>query len=307
IFTTTHSISVSGGNNSTTARVSYTNVYNSWIVPNTGYQRNSVAVNVVHKLSDKLSISPKLTYNNRNSDNLPNTGYNNQTYMYFIRGMVPNFNTEWFKPGWLPDREGIEQITPFSNLLDNPYVIAYEMLNAQNKHHFIGNVQVDYKFNDFFSIMARTGIDFSFDKRKQRRPFDTYRYAQGFYKEQNVFNQEMNSDFLLKYNNDKGEVFKFSVSAGGAFMNRKYDKTDYATNKLVNPNVYNFSNSAENLTYNPYRSEIAVHSVFGMANFSYKNWLFWDFTGCVDWASTLASPITNKVPHFFYPSFNMSA
>lgn len=306
-FTTTNSISVSGGNNSTTARVSYTNVYNSWIVPNTGYQRNSVAVNVVHKLSDKLSISPKLTYNNRNSDNLPNTGYNNQTYMYFIRGMVPNFNTEWFKPGWLPDREGIEQITPFSNLLDNPYVIAYEMLNAQNKHHFIGNVQVDYKFNDFFSIMARTGIDFSFDKRKQRRPFDTYRYAQGFYKEQNVFNQEMNSDFLLKYNNDKGEVFKFSVSAGGAFMNRKYDKTDYATNKLVNPNVYNFSNSAENLTYNPYRSEIAVHSVFGMANFSYKNWLFWDFTGRVDWASTLASPITNKVPHFFYPSFNMSA
>src|SRR5690606_36363958 len=78
------------------------------------------------------------------------------------------------------------------------------------------------------------------------------------------------------------------------------------TRKLVNPNVYNFANSAENLTYNPYRSEFAVNSIYAMANFSYKDWLFWDLTGRTDWTSTLASPYKNTVKGFTYPSLNAS-
>ncbi len=305
-ITSTNTISMSGGNDKTSARLSYTNVFNSWIVPNTGYKRNTIALQVSHKLDDKLTISSKVNYNNKASDNLPNTGYNNQTYMYFIRGMVPNFNTDWFKQNWRPGEEGITQTTPFSNLLDNPYTIAYDMINGQNRNNFIGNVQVDYKFNDFFSAMVRSGIDFSHDKRNQRRPFDTYRYANGYYREQAIYSQEINSDFLLRYNNDTGKNFKYGASVGGSMVNNKYDKNDLFTKRLVYPNVYNFANSADVLTYNPYRSEYAVNSIYGMANFGYKDFWFVDITGRTDWASTLASPIKKDVTPFFYPSINSS-
>ena len=45
-----------------------------------------------------------------------------------------------------------------------------------------------------------------------------------------------------------------------------------------------------------------MQSVFGTANFGYKNWLFLDITGRNDWSSTL--PIDNN--SYFYPSASLS-
>ncbi|MDM1293863.1 SusC/RagA family TonB-linked outer membrane protein [Sphingobacterium sp. N143] len=305
-LTSTNSISASGSTEKTTARFSYTNVTNKWIIPNMGYNRHTIALQFSNKITDKLTLSTKLNFNNRGSDNLPNSGYNNQSYMYFVRGIVPNVNADWLNQNWLPGKEGIEQMTPFSNLLDNPKTISYDMVNAQNKNNLIGNVQVDYKFNKELSLMLRTGIDMSYDKRKQSRPFDTYKYAYGYYREQSIYAEERNSDFLLQYNNQRSQDHRFGVSAGGALMNKKYIKDDAVANSLIYPNQYNFANARERVLYRPYRKEIAIHSIYGLANYSYKEKYFIDFTGRVDWASTLASPVTGKVPFFFYPSVNSS-
>lgn len=302
----TNSVSLSGGNDQTTARLSYTNVYNDWIVPNTGYKRNTIALQVNHKVGDKLTLSSKVNYNNKASDNLPNTGYNNQTYMYFVRGIVPNWDSEWFKQNWIPGEEGINQSKPFSSLLDNPYTIAYDMLNSQNRNSFIGNVQATYDFSKLFSLMVRTGIDFGHDQRMQRRPFGSNKYANGYYREQGINTQEINSDFLFRYNDTRNKDYQYGAAIGGSMMNNKYTRNDMFTKKLVYPNVYNFANTAEALTVRPYRSEYAVNSLFGMANFGYKNYWFTDFTYRVDWASTLASPLKNEVKPFFYPSLNTS-
>ncbi len=305
-FTSTNSISLSGASEKTSARFSYTNVYNSWIIPNTGYKRNSIAANLNNQITNKLSIATKINYNNRSSDNLPNTGYNNQSYMYFIRGMTPNMDAAWFDNNWRPDKYGIEQTTPFSNLLDNPKTMSYDMLNGQNKNHIIGNIQANYKFNDELNVMVRTGIDLSYDKRTQQRPFDTYKYAYGYYKEQGINAQETNADFLITYNNNRHQDIKFGVNVGGSMMNNKYSREDASTNKLSYPNVYSFANSATTVVYKPLREEYAVHSLYGLANFSYKETFFIDGTLRVDWSSTLASPLKNEVSPFFYPSVNGS-
>lgn len=304
--TSTNSISLSGSTAKTSARFSYTNVNNTWIIPNTGYKRNSIAVNLNNQITDKLSIATKVNYNNRRSENLPNTGYNNQSYMYFVRGLTPNMDAAWFEDNWRPGKYGIEQTTPFSNLLDNPRTMSYDMLNGQNKNHVIGNIQAAYKFNKELNLTVRTGIDFSFDKRTSQRPFDTYKYAYGYYREQGINAQETNADFMLTYNNSRSENIKFGLNLGGAMTNNKYNKEDASTNKLSFPNVYSFANSASAVIYNPRREEYAVHSLYALANFSYKEALFIDGTLRADWASTLASPIKNSVTPFFYPSINGS-
>jgi len=97
-----NSITIDGGNQNTTVRLSLTNLKNSWIIPNTGYTRNTVALSLSHKLSDKLQIATKVNYTNKYTDNLPSTGYNNQSLMYFIRGLTPNMNIDWFKDYWVP-------------------------------------------------------------------------------------------------------------------------------------------------------------------------------------------------------------
>lgn len=305
-LTSTNSISVSGSTEKTTARFSYTNVTNKWIIPNMGYKRHTIAMQFSNKITDKLTLSTKLNFNNRGSDNLPNSGYNNQSYMYFVRGITPNINAAWLDQNWIPGKEGIEQMTPFSGLLDNPRTISYDMVNAQNKNNLVGNVQLDYKFTSELSLMLRTGIDMGYDKRKQSRPFDTNKYAFGYYREQSIYAEERNSDFLMQYNNQRLQDHRFGISAGGALINNKYIKDDAKANSLLYPNQYNFANARERVLYEPWRQEYAIHSVYGLANYSYKEKYFIDFTGRIDWASTLASPKTNKVAWFSYPSVNTS-
>lgn len=306
-FTTTNSISVSGSNDKTSARFSYTNTNNEWIIPNMGYTRHAVATNLSNQLSEKLTLSTKVNFNNRGSDNLPNTGYNNQSYMYFVRGITPSMDAAWFENNWRPGKEGIEQTTPFSNLLDNPRTMSYDMINSQRKNHLIGNLQADYKFTDELNLMVRTGIDFSFDKRRQARPFDTYKYAYGYYKEQGIYSEETNTEFLLSYNNNRKTDYKFGANVGAAAMSNRYNRDEASTRRLIYPNQYTFANAADAINYNPSIENFSTRSIFALVNFSYKDVLFIDATSRLDWASTLASPKYERITPYYYPSVSASA
>lgn len=309
--TTTNSISLSGGNSNTSVRLSYTNVYNSWIVPNTGYNRHTIALQLNHKVNDKLSITSKINYNNRTSDNLPSTGYNNQTIMYFIRGITPNMDLNWFKDYWLPGKEGIDQRRPFSLQLDNPYLQAYEMLNKSSRNGVIGNVAATYRFSKKLSLMVRSAVDLMMEDRSQQRPKSTQKYADGMYREQDIMASEVNNDFLLKYD-ASGESksksdFTYSVSLGGSVMHNKYRRSEYRAEKLIYPNIYTLANSALLLESRPYRAHFATNSLYGMITTSYKNILYLDLTARQDWASVLVNPDLREVNPFFYPSANLSA
>jgi len=305
--TFTNSITIEGGNKSTQARLSLTNLNNTWIIPNTGYKRNTVALSVSQKVTDKLQISSKVNYTNKVSDNLPSTGYNNQSIMYFIRGMTPNMNIDWFKDYWVPGQEHIAQTRPFSSLLDNPYLIANEMLNKSNRHGVIGNITATYNITDELSVMVRSALDYASEARSQQRPMGTQKFAEGMFRTQNIFTQEINSDFLVRYNKDFTSKISATISAGGSRMLNRYIRDEMRADQLIYPGIYTLANSKNQIIALPYRSEYRVNSIYGMAQASYDNFLFLDLTARQDWASTLATPDSDDNTGFFYPSVNLSA
>lgn len=100
-ITVSNSISLEGGNERGSARLSFTHLKNKWILPNTGFERINAALSINQNISDRLKLTGKVNYINKKSDNLPAAGYNNQTVMYFlIIGTAPNIRPEWFKPYW---------------------------------------------------------------------------------------------------------------------------------------------------------------------------------------------------------------
>ena len=140
--TFSNSVSVEGGSDKGSARLSLTHLRNTWIIPNTGFERINAALSVSQQVSDKLKITGKVNYANKKSDNLPIAGYNNQSLMYFvILGTTPNIRPEWFKPYWVPGLEQIKQRSPFNPTPDNPYLGMYEMLNTMNKNGLIGDLR----------------------------------------------------------------------------------------------------------------------------------------------------------------------
>jgi len=302
-----NSIALDGGNATTSARLSITNLKNEWIIPNTGYTRNTVSLSLNHKVNDKLQIAAKVNYTNKASDNLPSTGYNNQSIMYFIRGLTPNMDINWFKDYWLPGQVGIAQNRPFSSLLDNPYLIANEMLNQSNRNNVVGNVSATYNFSKNLSLMLRTAMDFSYEARSQQRPFNTNKYANGMYRTQNIFNQEINSDFLLRYQNTILKKFEYSITAGGSQMQNRYQRDEVRADQLLYPNVFTFANAKNTLVALPYKSRYGVNSVYALGSLSYDNFLYMDLTFRNDWASTLATPISTDNVSIAYPSLALSA
>lgn len=301
--TYSNSVAIEGGTDKGSARLSLTQLKNTWIIPNTGFERLNATLSVNQRVSGKLKISGKANYTNKTSGNLPAAGYNNQSLMYFvILGTTPNVRPEWFKPYWQPGLEGVQQKSPFNPGPDNPYLGMYEMLNKMNKHGLIGNVMANYEITPKLELMVRTGLDMSFEFRSQQRPFSMTKYPRGMYREQNVFSYESNSDFLLTYKDALSPRINISVSGGGNAMRQSYDFAGLYADQLAQPGVYQISNSLDQAVADPLKTRKAINSVYGAGQISFDEKIFIDITGRNDWSSTL--PFANN--SFFYPSVSSS-
>jgi TonB-linked SusC/RagA family outer membrane protein len=305
--TFTNTVSVDGGTDKTTARFSFTNVSNKWIVPNTGYKRNTVSMSVNSKVNDKLQISSKVNYTNKWSDNLPGAGYGNQSLMYWYIFWQPNANLDWLRNYWAKGQEGRVIKYPFSSFPENPYAVAYEFINETTRHGITGNIQATYNFTKELSLMVRTSVDFAYEQRAQERPYDAgAKLPKGSYRTQNIFSLEASSDFLLKYNKKISNDFEFSVTGGGSALKNTYNKDETRADSLTYPGIYTMANAAGPLVTMPIRSRYAINSFYGMLAASYRDFIFVDLTARQDWTSTLATPSRTKNAGFFYPSANLS-
>jgi len=301
--TVTNNLSIEGGTDNSSARLSVSHLANTWIIPNTGFQRTSAALSVNQKVTDKLRISGKANYTNKSSDNLPSAGYNNQTLMYFLAiGTAPNIDHNWFKPYWQPGLTGVQQKSPFNPGPDNPYIDIYEDLNKISKNGFIGTVSANYGFSKKLELMLRTSLDMSNEFRSEQRPYSITKYPKGSYREQNVFSFEANNDVLLTYKDKIGSKWNYTINAGANARVQTYNFNGVYADQLAQPGVYELSNSLDPAVADPLRTKRAVNSVYAATQLAYKDEIFIDLTGRNDWSSTL--PYKNN--SFFYPSVSTS-
>ena len=188
--TSSNNVAIESSTDKTKYRASLTYLANEWMMPNTGFDRFNAAFSLDHKLTDKFRISTKFNYANTKSDNLPATGYNNQSISYFMIFQNPNVDLAWYKPIWKPGQVEVDQIHPFSSFIDNPYLIAYQMLNGVKKKMITGNITANYDFNKNFGVMMRSGIEMLDEMRTTKRPYSSANYLKGFYREQYIRNNE---------------------------------------------------------------------------------------------------------------------
>ena len=301
--TITNSVSLDGGNDKGTARLSVTHSKNEWIMPNTGFERITAQTGVNYKISDKLRINTRITYTNKKSDNLPATGYNNQSIAYFMIFQNPNVNLDWYKGRWKKGFDQIDQIHPFSGFIDNPFLIAHEMTNAINSNNVVGSISATYDISKKFDIMLRSGVNMLNEDRIQRRPFSTANFLRGYYKEQAITDFEVNNDFLFSYRDKISNDISLSASVGGNKMVHRYNRVDSYINGLVIPGVYKLNNGLASAQVKLTDRNYNVNSLYGLAAFGYKNKYFIDVTARNDWSSTLVPADKSS---FFYPSVNAS-
>lgn len=300
--TLTNSIALDGATDAFTARLSLTHTKNEWIMPNTGFSRLVATLNSSLRLSPKFRINSKISYTDKSSDNLPGTGYNNQSIAYFMIFQNPNVDLAWYAPRWRRGQEQLQQIHPFSSYIENPYVIAYEMTNSLSSYNLNGNLQGLYKISSHWELMLRTGLNMRQDRREQRRPWNTANFPQGYYKQQDVYFSEQNTDGLLTYKNTLSRQFDLTASVGGNLMQGEVKQNNAIARGLALPGVYKLGNALDQAIAENILTQRRTHSLYGLVNLGWANKIFVDVTGRNDWSSTLPAGRNT----YFYPSVSSS-
>lgn len=302
--TTTNGVSLANSNDLITYRMSYSNMTNRGIVPNSDLFRNSLSLNSSFKLNNKLRISSNLDFSRNNSNNRPagNRGTNPLQWAY---GVSPHTDIRDLKEYWLPGQEGLQQRSQAKDVFNNPYFLAYEVNNSFTRDRVFGNVKADWQITPALSLMARYALD-TYKERRETKIANSYTEdPRGSYGIIDLSVYERNADIMATYQRNIHD-FSLLVSAGG---NARYQKGSNFTNAtrngtgLIVPGVYNVQNIAPaNLDYASSWYQKGVFSAFGLLNIGYKGMAYLDVTGRNDWSSTL--PVKNR--SYFYPSASLS-
>ena len=301
--TTSNNISLSGGDANRNFRLSYTNLYSEGILPNTNLKRNTLALDATQKFIDnKLKITTNINYVNSGSDNRPNNSYGTENVMYLWVWFGRHIDMNTLRDYWQPGLEDVQQFNYNYNWHDNPYFTMFENTNGFDKDRIFGNVNATYEITPKLSLMLRYGLDLFNDLRVGKRAFSTQRFPQGQYREDRVFFEERNADFLLSYNDQFSDDITFSVNVGGNRMDQTNRFVRLAANELAIPGVFSFNNSAIPLSNTQFDSERRINSLYGAAQIGINNAIYLDLAGRNDWSSTL--PEGNN--SYFYPSASVS-
>ncbi|CAL1519000.1 SusC/RagA family TonB-linked outer membrane protein [Chitinophaga sp. MM2321] len=299
--TFTNNIAVTGNNKDGSFRLSFTNLKNEGIIPNTDLKRNTLNLAAGYNLSSKIKVSTNIGYTKNSSGNRPT--FNRGSVSNIVYTTTPNVDIQQLRNYWLPGKEGLEQFSHVPGSTDNPYLVAYEFINGYDRDRMMGNVQIDIELTKNLTLMGRTGMDLYSESRESKRPFGSVRNATGAYAIGTEFFREQNTDFLLTYKKEVNTDFSFSVSAGANRMNQLGKSTNQKTESLVIPGLYNISNAKAGTVLNGSgQSTKRINSVYGMGQVSFRNYAFLDLTARNDWSSTL--PASNN--SYFYPSAALS-
>ena len=312
-----NSVEVSGGSDNATYRLSYQNVNQSGIMPNSKLTKNNVSLSGTYDVTKKIKVTSYANFINTAATGRNSTGYSGNIMSGYRQWWQTNvdmkeqedaYNQLGTNATW--NMYGPTNLTPI--FWDNFYWQRYQNYQSDERNRFLGYTQVDWKASDFLSFTARAAIDnYNFVQEERRAlgsvatPFGVeYDDLTSGYAVKNTNFSETNFDFIANFNHDFSDAFSFRGLVGSNIRNSSRDFLFASTNSgLVVPGLYSLSNSAQPLL--PPRetaSQIVVHGYFANASFGIANMLYLEGAVRVDQSSTL--PLDNNM--YFYPSASAS-
>lgn len=301
----TTNVSVTGSKEGASFRLSLSNQAVKGILPNTDLTKNSAQLSGDYSVTDRITVGGSANYISNSSDNIAENGYTAGNPMQSLMqwfGRQVDMNI--LKEKW--DETDPKTGLPFNwnhSYHNNPYWTLNKSTNSRNRDRLIGNVNFGWNFTDWLAFKAQVGTDWSIEDIKERTAKGDIGQGdpEGGYNAYSNRRSLTNANARLEFVRSLGD-FDFDGTIGAEYNQYDYQYHRTTVPDLIVPDLYSVSNSAAAATTGLSETHTELQSVFGMANFGYKNWLFLNLTGRNDWSSTL--PIDNN--SYFYPSVSLS-
>ena len=301
--TTNNNISVTGGSEKTSYRVSLGNLYQKGIVPLSKYNKTTFGVSGQAKINEKFSIAGGINFI-VSGNNKIQQGSNTSGVMLALLRTPPTFDNS----NGLSDpahniasyvnastqtqrsyRGGIGYDNPFWTVNRNPF---NEDVNRE-----YGYAQASYKLLDWMTLSYRLGGDVYSQDSKNFYDIGSSAFTAGKGIITDYFNNQYNSDFTVNLQKSFGEKLSGSLLLGHNYFYTKSKSRLTIGDGLITPTFFDIVNA---LSYSASEldGEKRTSAFYGQAELSYENMLFINLTGRRETSSSL--PESNR--DFFYPS-----
>ncbi|WNJ20516.1 SusC/RagA family TonB-linked outer membrane protein [Pontibacter sp. G13] len=294
-------LSVAGGTENASFRLSLGFLDQTGVVPNTSFNRASIRLASDVKVNDQIKVGATIGYINSGGNRAQN-GSNLSGVMLTLSRTPASFNLAGTgEEGYLYPNGQQRQ---YFFVYDNPYFTAYKNPFTDQVDRLMGNIYAEYKPLDWLSVTYRLGTDTYTDQRNQIWALGAWNPANaplGEIWDNTLRSRELYSDLLVRAKYDFTDDLTAELTLGNNLW-EKYTQNLFSRGRNISiPGFYNYSN-----TNDLYVSEVEetqrTAAFFFDANVSFKEMLYLQLTGRNEWASTFGPAKDN----FFYPAANLS-
>lgn len=311
-FNTMNSIAVSTGTETNQTHISFGAVNSEGIIDNNKYNRyNFTFRNSWNIVKNVLSMDMGLFYIKQNNQNSNGQGmYYNPLVPIYLFPPSDDINKYAVYERYDADRNFKTQYWPYGNQglgMQNPYWIINRNMFNTDRDRYIISLSMKWNITNWLNIIGRARIDNAytdFERKLYASTDGLFAKSQGNYMNQEDKNTSTYLDFLVNVDKKFGENYHLLVNLGGSFYDEKYKSDTFEGNLVGVPNFFHPSNipSTES-NYNKSELHTQTQSIYGKAEIGYRNFLYADVTGRIDWFSTLVG--TSK-EYVCYPSAGLS-
>ncbi len=293
-------VSLTGGSEKSNFRLSFTDLRQTGMVPNTDFNKRTLAFSASSNPVDKLTFSASGNYVNAFSDNQPGYGYAAANVMQQFSWTGRQVDYTLLKA---KQRNADGSIYNWNhNYHNNPYMTLNEDLNILRRDRFFGTAMVNYQILPFLSAQVRTGGDVYNNFSSTRAFVGDMDYPTGYYSEQVDLFREINTDFLIAFDKEIATDINLSLNFGGNRMDRVTQQNIGTAPELAVPGVYNVANSSVTPQVSNRYTNKRINSLYGFGQIGFRNEIFLDFSLRNDWSSTLPEEHNS----YLYPSVSVS-
>lgn len=271
------------------------------ITPNNSFKRKIFNLGFNYNLSDKFSFRGNINYSNevnKNPPNIANQDNSIPTSLYNMANSMPLSILDANKY----DALGNEYVYSRFRNRTNPYWVLAEQFNNIRRDRIFGNFTLKYDIAKWLWVQGRVGQDY-WSRDQDYNNFPTGHasrgpapegFVNGMYTQEARRFREINSDLLISATKEFGDI-GVNLTLGGNQMTRRSDVNSVQVTDFVVRDLYTVQNGrAKDPFYD--LSELAVNSLYGSAEISWRRFLYLNATHRNDWFSTL-SPENRSIPY----------
>ncbi|WP_276496318.1 SusC/RagA family TonB-linked outer membrane protein [Pontibacter litorisediminis] len=310
--TLNNGITITGGSDKATYRISANDTRIEGVEPNTWLKRHNIGTSISVKLHEKLTASTNINYAGNSAQRPEQGSEDGARYLgqWFQRNMdMKRLKDYKYADGtflhWNLRRPSSTtgEVTNFKPLYwNNPYFEAYENTSNDSRSRLFGDIGLSYQLLPELKLSGFIRNDAYTQSLESRTAFggkDVPGYSVAKYQ-----NRETNYEFMAQYMKEWGD-FSLNGHFGANLFDYEYSYTSQATaGGLSSPGYYNIAASIDRPTsgrenYPSYLAKKQIVSGFGMVSLGYKDTYYLDGSLRRDHSSTLPDP-------YWYPSLSGS-